>query len=241
MNILLTNDDGYDAPGLVSAFNALKPLGTIHVVAPVVECSACSHTITLRRSMTVERRRHELFGEAFAVSGSPADCVRLAIAELIEEPIDLVVSGINRGANAGVDTYYSGTVAAAREAAFLGLKAIAVSQAIREDVEIDWNVATQTARGLARQLAAEPLPGPGFWNVNFPSPLTPDACDRVQRVPVAAHPVPLAFDRTEDGNGNASFTYQSPYWSRDAGGTTDYTVIRDGGIAVSAIPVPGKF
>lgn len=241
MNILLTNDDGYDAPGLVAAFEALKPLGTVFVVAPIVECSACSHTITLRRSMAVERRRHELFGEAFAVGGSPADCVRLAVAELIEDPIDLVVSGINRGANAGVDTYYSGTVAAAREAAFLGVKAIAVSQAIRKDVELDWGLAAQTARGLVRQLAAESLPAPGFWNVNFPSPLTPDACDRVQRVPVAAHPTPLAFDRTEDGNGNASFTYQSPYWSRDADGTTDYTVVRDGGIAVSAIPVLGKF
>ena len=241
MNILLTNDDGYDAPGLVAAFNALKPLGTVHVVAPRVECSACSHTITLRRSMAVERRRHELFGDAFAVGGSPADCVRLAVAELIEEPIDLVVSGINRGANAGVDTYYSGTVAAAREAAFLGVKAIAVSQAIRTDVEIDWGLATQTARGLVRQLAAESLPAPGFWNVNFPSPLTPDACDRVQRVPVADHPTPLGFDRSEDGNGNTSFTYQSPYWSREANGATDYAVVRDGGIAVTAIPLCGKF
>ena len=241
MNILLTNDDGYDAPGLVAAFNAVKPLGTVHVVAPIVESSACSHTITLRRPISVERRRHELFGEAFAIGGSPADCVRLAVTELIENPIDLVVSGINRGANAGVDTYYSGTVAAAREAAFLGIKAIAVSQAIRKEVEIDWDAATRAACVLVPQLAAESLPACGFWNVNFPSPLTPDAHDRVQRVPVAAHPAPLGFDRFEDGDGNTSFTYQSPYWSREANGTTDYTVVRDGGIAVSAIPVPGKF
>ena len=213
MNILLTNDDGYDAPGLVAAFNAVKPLGTVHVVAPIVECSACSHTITLRRPMAVERRRHELFGDAFAVGGSPADCVRLGVAELVEGTIDLVVSGINRGANAGVDTYYSGTVAAAREAAFLGFKAVAFSQAFRKGVEIDWDAAAQIASGLVRQLAAESLPATGFWNVNLPSPLTPDARDRVQRVPVAGHPMPMTFDRSEDDDGNALFTYKSPYWA----------------------------
>lgn len=241
MNILLTNDDGYTAPGLRAAFEAVRDLGTVHVVAPSTECSACSHTITLRRTIRVERFVDDLFGTAYSADGSPADCVRLAIAELIEEPIDLVVSGINRGANAGVDTFYSGTIAAAREAAFLGIKAIAVSQAIRKDVELDWKAATDVARRLIKELAAESLPGPGFFSVNLPAPVPREALQQVHRVPVALHPTPLAFDRSRDGDGHLMFTYGAPYWSRDVNGATDYTVVRDGGIAISAVPLLGKF
>ena len=235
MKILLTNDDGYDAPWLMDTFKALQKIGSVHVVAPRVECSACSHAITLRRDIAVERRTHEVFGEAFAVSGTPADCVRLAISELIEGPIDLVVSGMNRGANTGVDTYYSGTVAAAREGAFMGLPAVAISQAIRNDVEIDWDVSTGIACGLAAELAKEPIPDGGFWNVNLPAPLPTDVANHLHRVPVASHPTPLSFDRSEDEQGNSSYRYGAPFWSREVGGDTDYAVVRDGGIAVTAI------
>lgn len=241
MNILLTNDDGYAAPGLRAAFEAVRELGTVHVVAPRTECSACSHAITLRRTISVDRIEHDLFGTVYRTSGSPADCVRLGVAELIDRPVDLVVSGINRGANAGVDTFYSGTVAAAREAAFMGIKSIAVSQAIRKDIEVDWDVTARAAQQLIKRLADEPLPGPGFFTVNFPAPLTLEALDSVQRVPVAMHPTPLSFDRSSDGDGDLGFVYGAQYWSREVNGVTDYTVIRDGGIAVCAVPLLGKF
>ena len=175
MNIVLTNDDGFDAPGLRAAFCALRELGTVHVVAPKTERSACSHAITLRRPIMVHPTKLDGLGTVLAVDGTPADCVRLAIAAIIDQPVDLVVSGINAGANAGVDTYYSGTVAGAREAALLGVPAVAVSQAIRSGVEIDWAAAADLTAHLVRELCNESLPGPGFWSVNLPAPIPPNA------------------------------------------------------------------
>jgi 5'-nucleotidase len=242
MNILLTNDDGYDAPGLRAAFEALCDLGTVHVVAPKDERSACSHTITLRQPITAERRKHAVYGRSFAVDGTPADCVRLATAALVEKPLALVVAGINRGANAGVDTFYSGTVAGAREGAILGIPAIAVSQAVRAETETDWSAATAVTRELIKQLITEQLPGSGFWSVNLPAPIPADPMDHVQRVPVAIHPMPMMFDREESGDGRSiEFGYGASYWLRDVSGPSDYSVIRDGGIAVTAIPLIGRF
>jgi 5'-nucleotidase len=152
------------------------------------------------------------------------------------------VSGINQGANAGVDTFYSGTVAGAREAAIVGAHAIAFSQALRGDVKVDWSKASAAARVLAEELANEELPGPGFWNVNFPAPIPDDPRAHVQRVPVAVHPMPLTFDREEQDNGRIlQFEYGASYWLRDVSGPSDYSVIRDGGIAVTGIPLYGRF
>lgn len=225
-----------------AAFGALRDLGDIHVVAPKTERSACSHTITLRRPIHVEPI--EDFGAApsFAVDGTPADCVRLAVAELIAGPIDLVVAGINRGANAGVDTYYSGTIAAAREAAMLGLRSIALSQAIRTGVETDWPAATDVCTALVRELMDESLPGPGFWSVNLPAPIPENPLDHVHRVPIATHPMPIEFERTESEDGRTlSFRYGVSYWLREVTSPSDYATIRDGDIAVSAVPLFGRF
>lgn len=241
MRIVLTNDDGYDAPGLQAAFQALQQLGNVHVVAPTTERSACSHTITLGRPITVERIKHDEFGTVFAVDASPADCVRLAVAALIEKPIDLVVSGINRGANAGVDTYYSGTVAGAREAAILGHRAISVSQAVRADVQPDWSAARDISAEMIKELIDESLPGPGFWSINLPAPIPADARDHIHRVPLASHPMPMNFDRADRDDGRMEFAYGASYWLREVTAPSDYSVIRDGGIAVTAIPLFGQF
>lgn len=242
MNILLTNDDGVDAPGLRAAHAALRGLGEIHVVAPNRERSACGHAITLRGKVRVERIDHAAFGTAFSVDGLPADCVRLAVAHLVKEPIDLVVSGINEGANAGVDTYYSGTIAAAREGALMGLRSIAFSQALHRGVAVDWSAAERCTTVLARQLIGESLPGAGFWSVNFPAPIPQGSEHRVHRVPVAHAPIPLDFEHVQhDGDRIYEFGYERSYWSREVNGASDYTTIRDGNIAVTAIPLFGKF
>ena len=242
MNILITNDDGFDAPGLVALYHAVRALGTVHVVAPREEQSGCSHRLTLRGSLSVERRTHDSFGEGFAVDGTPADCVRLAAAQLVPEPLDLVVAGINRGANAGVDTYYSGTIAAAREGALQRIHAISVSQSVRQGVELDWEATSQAAALLIPKLAAEELPGPGFWSVNLPAPLPDDLEASVRRVPVASAPMPVEFNRQGDGRGeHLEFKAGSWYWDREVDGPCDYAVIRDGGIAVTAIPLFGRF
>ena len=243
MNIVLTNDDGYAAPGLEAAYRALADLGQVHVVAPRVERSACSHTITLRGPITVERLKHNPLGTVYAVEGTPADCIRLATATLIAPPIDLVVSGINRGANSGVDVFYSGTVAGAREGAIQGIRSISVSQAVRRGFEIDWTAASGIAAFVIRQLLDESLPGPGFWSVNLPLPIPADARERIRRVPVAIDPAPTNFEQTgHSSDGRViDFDYGASYWARQVNEPSDYAAIRDGDVAVSAIPLCGRF
>lgn len=188
----------------------------------------------------MERVALEPFGRAFAADGTPADCVRLAAAELLEGDIDLVVSGINRGANAGVDVYYSGTVAAAREAALLGIHAIAVSQALREAVETDWTAAADVTRFLVERLAGERVDPAGFWSINLPAPIPPDWPERVFRVPVAPGAVPNLFDRPPQDDGRMIFQYQRGYWNRPHTPQTDYAVISEGGVAVSPVYLWGQ-
>jgi 5'-nucleotidase len=242
MNIILTNDDGYDAPGLHAAYLAVRELGDVHVVAPKTERSACSHTITLKRPITVESHHHELYGKSYAVDGTPADCVRLAVAALLDRPIQLVISGINHGANAGVDLFYSGTIAGAREGSILGIQAIAISQAIRADVPTDWPASTAVTKKVVRDLLQEKLPAAGFWSINLPAPVPNDFERHIHRVPLASHPMPMTFDRSDSEDGRMmEFGYGASYWLRDVSGPSDYSVIRDGGIAVTAVPLFGTF
>lgn len=242
MNILITNDDGYDAPGLGAAYEAVKDLGRVFVVAPSSEQSACSHRLTLRSPIHVRRVHHRPFGDTFMVDGTPADCVRLAVHELCGAPIDLVVSGINAGANAGVDVFYSGTVAAAREATILGIRAVALSHAQRE-IETDWGRAALVTRDILPDLLKEELPGPGFWSVNFPPIIPEDFRGHMHRVPLSLTSIPLGFERAEHEHGRVLlFSYpRDSYWSRDTGMDTDFGVLRNGGITVTAVPLSGRF
>src|SRR3954447_23311982 len=136
--ILLTNDDGITAPGLVAMYRQLVDMGEIHVVAPETVQSAMGHGITLSQPLLTSRVEVENAFVGTAVAGSPADCVKLAISQLLPRQPDLVISGINSGANVGINVIYSGTVAAAIEAAFLGLPAIAVSLYLKRDVPPDY-------------------------------------------------------------------------------------------------------
>ena len=240
MNILLTNDDGYRAAGLQAAYRALSDLGKVHVVAPASEQSACSHKITMSRPIAVRRVDHPGLGSIYTVEGTPADCVRLAVIELLDDRPDLVVAGINQGANAGVDTFYSGTIGGAREGAILGIPAIALSQAYRSGVEPDWPFATEVVAGIVETLVGEALPGPGFWSVNLPAPIPEDFASRIHRTVVALEPMPFTFDKTHE-DGVTRYQYPRDYWSRRTTTHSDYTVVRDGGISIAAIPLIGKF
>ena len=242
MDIPLNNDDRYHAPGLAAAYQALTSLGTVHVVAPAKERSACSHSISLYRPISVERTDYGRFGTIHIVDGTPADCVRLAIAELIDRPIGLVVAGINRGANTGVDTFYSGTIAGAREATILGFPAMAVSQAIRDGIELNWSAAAKTTTKLIVQPQAQALPAAGFWRINLPSPIPPDTEQHIHRVEPAVETAPLSFERSErDGEPFAEFRYGKSYWERSVSEPSDFSVVRDGGIAITAVPLFGRF
>lgn len=166
MNLLVSNDDGIHATGLEALASAMEPLGKVWVVAPEREQSAASHALTMHEPLRVMRR-----GEGrWAVSGTPADCVYLAVHHLLPEPPDLVLSGINRGSNLGTDVFYSGTVAAAMEACFNGFPAIAVSLHIEpDDREKHYETAAAVALRVARGVRANPLPPRVLLNVNVPN------------------------------------------------------------------------
>jgi 5'-nucleotidase len=137
--------------------------------------------------------------------------------------------------------YYSGTVAGAREAAILDIPAVAVSQSVRAEVETDWQAASAITGRLVRGLIAERLPAPGFWSINLPMPIPPDPEKHVHRVPPAMHPMPMIFNRAQRTDGRTEYSYGASYWLRDVSGPSDYSVIRDGGIAVTGIPLFGAF
>lgn len=168
MRILITNDDGYDAPGLVALYKAAKEFGDVFAAPPAVCHSSKGHAVCTKSIIEVEQHEVPEIGTVHAISSSPADCVRIAL-ELMDEPPDLVLSGINPGANMGVDVYYSGTVAAAREAAIMGFLAVAVSTYMKAGVELSWDDKTAlTIESLPKLLEVATTPGQ-FWNLNFPA------------------------------------------------------------------------
>lgn len=163
MKILVTNDDGIHAPGITALADALASVGEVAVVAPDRERSAVSHALTLHHPLRAEC----LAPGRFAVDGTPTDCVNLGIHSLLDFHPDLVVSGINRGANLGDDVTYSGTVAAAMEATLMGIPSFAISLACREQ-HGDYCAAAAFAARLAVRILANGLPKDTFLNVNVP-------------------------------------------------------------------------
>ena len=137
MQILLTNDDGIFAPGLAAIYKELVKIGDVMVVAPAVSHSGASHSVTFHQPLVCNKVDINGQFTGFSVQGSPADCVKLAVMQLHKEPIDLLVAGINNGANAGINVYYSGTVAAAMEGAFLKIPAVAMSLAHEEQMDFE--------------------------------------------------------------------------------------------------------
>jgi len=181
MRILLSNDDGIFAPGLVALAGALGGLGRIIIVAPESPQSAAGHSITLKGALTVRQvKAAALEGlEAFSVDGSPADCVRLAVKNLLDRPVDLVVSGMNAGSNVGVNVFYSGTVAAAAEAAMLGIPAVAMSASIENEAPFaDFVAAAKLCRSVLERLLAGGLSGGDLINVNIPCPNSTDSGEK---------------------------------------------------------------
>ncbi len=164
MHILLTNDDGILAPGLAALYPALSALGTVSVVAPLEGWSGAGHGITLHEPLTCSEVDVGGLFTGLAVHGSPADCVKLAVKELRDKPFDLVVAGINNGANVGINVYYSGTVAAAIEAAFLRIPSVAVSLA--HEPEMDYHTAARLALAVIGKLL--PLARGDVVNINVP-------------------------------------------------------------------------
>ncbi|MGB3975794.1 MAG: 5'/3'-nucleotidase SurE [bacterium] len=165
MNILLTNDDGIRAPGLIALAEALSVENEVVIIAPDTEKSGSSHGLTINQPLFVtETEVGERTG--FAVSGFPADCVKLGLSHLVKNRPDLVISGINKGANTGINVFYSGTIAAAIEATFVGIPAIAVS--IDSFVSPDYSFSAQFTANMVRILKTHGIPEKIVLNVNIP-------------------------------------------------------------------------
>ncbi len=166
MKILLTNDDGILAPGIAAMYRELVALGEVHVVAPESGQSAAAHAITVQRPIAVSRIHVHNEFHGFSVDGRPVDCVKLGIQELIGAKPDLVVSGINDGANVSINVLYSGTVAAAADGAFFGVPSFAVSMAHGD--ELDFARAARIAAELIRWFLDRGMSGGQLININIP-------------------------------------------------------------------------
>jgi len=235
MRILISNDDGILAPGLAALRAAVADLGEVAVVAPELPQNASGHSITLDSPLAV--RRVEIPGGGFAglsVAGRPADCVRLAIKQLLKGPVDLVLAGINRGANVGINVFYSGTVAAAAEAVMCGIPAVAFSADVG-DSPPQWARHGKLARRiLDRLLAAGPSPG-DLINVNLP-PTTPGLPRGVRVVPQSTAGVEDRYHHQGEVDGCQSYRLAEEYrFTHQA--DTDVSALAEGYITVTPLHV----
>jgi 5'-nucleotidase len=204
MRILLTNDDGIHAPGLRALRKELMKLGEVVVVAPAGEQSAVGHSVTLLTPLIIQ----EIFDASefigWAVEGRPADCVKLALLELMPDPPDLIVSGMNAGSNAGINVLYSGTVAAAIEGAFFRRTSIAVSLQYTKPPRMNFPEAARHAHQVIAQIMAQSPPQGTLFNVNIPS-LESGPVKGIKVVPQNVSSYVERFDRRVDPRGRTYF------------------------------------
>ncbi|NJN19896.1 MAG: 5'/3'-nucleotidase SurE [Leptolyngbya sp. RL_3_1] len=224
MTIVLTNDDGIDAPGIRALQAALSGQATA-IVAPSQPLSGCSHQINRGGPIAIEPRR---VGE-YAIGGTPADCTRVALSYLYPET-RWVLSGINAGGNLGADVHVSGTVAAVREATLLRVPGIAISQYIQNHQPINWDMATRLTAKVLSKLMGRPLPPGRFWNVNLPYVSSDDPEPALVECPACTQPLPTEF--TVIGG---QFHYVGAYGQRRRDPGADVEVCFSGQISISEL------
>ena len=232
MRVLVSNDDGVDAPGIRVLAEALSTLGEVTVVAPDRDRSGASNSLTLDQPIRVLRMDNGYH----RVAGTPTDCVHLAITGLLERDPDIVVSGINNSANMGDDVIYSGTVAAAMEGRFLGLPAIAVSLASRDHKPEHFPTAARAAVEIVKRLVAEPLPADTILNVNVPDrPWAEIRGFEVTRLGHRHRAEPCV--KQVDPRGRPIWWIGAAGAEKDDGPGTDFHAVRTGHISITPIHV----
>jgi 5'-nucleotidase len=234
MEILVTNDDGIDAPGIHVLIECLQAFGNVTVVAPDRHVSGCGHQMTLDRPVRLHRRRHQ----EYACDGLPADCVRIGLSQIVQA--DLVVAGVNDGGNLGADTFVSGTVAASREACMHGCNTIAFSQYRLRGSERKWEETRRLTKAVLDRLLVEPDSN-FFWNVNFPERSSEGKllADLMTFCPLDVNSLPAVYESLPDG----FFAYRGVYHDRTRSVGSDVDVCFNGGIAITSLlpPKPDKF
>ncbi len=229
MFLILTNDDGIDAPGIQALQQAVQSFQEPRaIVAPHAQISGCGHQTTTKGPLVVEQRADQ----AYAVEGTPADCTRLALHALYPQQVAWVLSGVNAGGNLGVDAYTSGTVAAVREAAMHGIPAIALSHVIARPEPIDWDRTARWTRAVIEKLWPMRLPPASFWNVNLPH-REPEALEPpIVFCEASNQPLPVKYRREGDG-----YVYSGTYAERLRAPGTDVDICFQGNIAVTQLRV----
>ena len=232
VKILLCNDDGIFAPGLMAMYAALAKRHHVDVVAPESVQSGESHSITIRqpvmwRSVEVSGRFH-----GTSVSGTPADCIKLALHSLFETKPDLIVSGINMGLNTGIHVLYSGTVAAAIEAAIFGYPAIAVSLQLYRDMDFDR--AADIAARLIEKLVESGLKGGKVVNINIPE-IKPDWPKGVRVAAQSCQPTVERIEKRKDPHGGEYYWLSGDFGEIDNQAQTDLKAVREGYVCVTPL------
>ncbi len=231
MRILIANDDGYLAPGLTALVDACQGLGDLDIVAPEQNASGTSNSLTLNRGLMLYTAAN---GYRY-LNGTPSDCVHIALSGLLEHKPDLVVSGINNGANMGDDTLYSGTVAAAMEGFLFGIPAIAFSQVEKGWKELD--AASRVARSVIEHVLQDP-PGHAPWLINVNIPNRADA-DRLPRIVTklgrrhSSEPV----IRQQSPRGDTLYWIGPAGHAREAGPGTDFHATEHGQVSITPLHV----
>jgi 5'-nucleotidase len=230
MHFLLTNDDSIHADGIRALRRAVDIIGgRCTVVAPATEQSMCGHRVTTYSPIKVEARG----ADEWAVHGTPADCVRIALFALNLEP-DWVLSGVNHGGNLGQDAVISGTVAAAREAAYHGRRAVAFSHYLIANLAIDWERAAQWIAEIMTPRLAEPMDHGCFYNINLPHlPAGQLAVPSIQNTQLARSPLNVSF--VDQGGG--SWLYNARYSDRPRDVGSDVAACFGGDVSVSLLSI----
>ena len=233
MKILLANDDGYRAPGLGALREGLAGAAEITVVAPDRNRSGASNSLTLDLPLRVQRAEE---GVWYVINGTPTDCVHIAITGLFEHEFDMVMSGINDGANLGDDVLYSGTVAAAVEGRYLGLPAIALSMVPGEGRIQHFDTGAAVARMLLDRLLVDPLPKSTILNVNIPDlPLAQIRGLEATRLGYRHRAEPVV--KARDPRGRRIYWVGMAGPGQDAGPGTDFHAVANGSVSVTPLQV----
>ncbi|BAZ49063.1 stationary-phase survival protein SurE [Nostoc sp. NIES-4103] len=226
MTFILTNDDGIDAPGIQALIKAVNGRNAI-IAAPKYHQSGCGHQVTTTSPIQLQQRSDT----EYAIAGTPADCVRIAITQICQD-IKFVLSGINAGGNLGVDVYISGTVAAVREAAMHGIPGIAISHYRKAKQNFDWDLAAKLTAEILADLLHRPLEPGCFWNVNLPHLQPGEPYPELVFCQPCTKPLPVNY--RIDGD---EFYYVGEYGKRDRTPGSDVDVCFSGNIAVTQLRV----
>ncbi|MDB5767307.1 MAG: surE [Collimonas fungivorans] len=229
MKILISNDDGYLAPGIIALADALAPIAEIVVVAPDSNRSGSSNSLTLDRPLSVQRAENGFY----FVNGTPSDCVHIALTGLLNFRPDLIVSGINQGQNMGDDTLYSGTVAAATEGFLFGIPAIAFSQLHKGWDELE--TAAMVAREIVERRFGN-LPQPYLLNVNIPN-LPYDQLKPMVATRLGKRHESEAVIKDKDPHGRDIYWIGPPGAARDAGEGTDFHATANGHVSITPLQI----